>query len=677
MGLEDLYRLKSQVIEARSLHEKLQVLDKHPHVISFFSSPSYLKSFLAGLSPECEYVCKSVVAIGQGERVFSFDEKMSEGAAKLRQLLSDLLAIESFHKDLGGIIGYQLQMLALLSPKKTQSYAQFYPPETIDIRKDTPWVKEAIYQGIKHLPEIGEIYPLGGAGDRLRLTETETGKLLPASRLKFIGRTLLEGLIRDLEAREHLYEKLFGEKIVTPIAMMTSHEKDNHEHVLAICEENNWFNRPKESFTLFCQPSVPLITKEGNWCLNGPLTLLLKPGGHGVIWKLALQQRIFDWFYKKGRTKALIRQINNPIASIDYGILAFMGYGHTQKKAFGFASCPRKVLTKEGVNVLIKKEKKACVSNIEYCDFTKYGIEDAPCKEERVHSQFPSNTNILFANLREIESLAQKHPYPGLLLNFKKHAHFDPKKGDIISPTARVESTMQNIADYLEVDVSDTLSTYITFNHRHKTISAVKNNSEKEGLETPERCFRDFVKNAHDLLTNFCGYSLPSLTEAFPFLFTYHPSLGPLYSIIGQKLRGGRLETGSELSLELSDVWLENLHLKGSLLISSVSEIGAGRCIFKNVRVENQGINLNADQNVFWKSELDRKESLSIILNQNSELIADNIAFKGNQTIEVPANRRFVAKESAGQLQWEDLPSSSKPLWSYASTPQRDIILHL
>ena len=49
------------------------------------------------------------------------------------------------------------------------------------------------------LPEMGEIYPLGGAGDRLGLVDEVTGECLPVAMLPYCGRTLLEGLVRDLQ----------------------------------------------------------------------------------------------------------------------------------------------------------------------------------------------------------------------------------------------------------------------------------------------------------------------------------------------------------------------------------------------------------------------------------------------------------------------------------------------
>lgn len=49
------------------------------------------------------------------------------------------------------------------------------------------------------MPDLGEMYPLGGSADRLGLVDPNSGECLPAAMLPFCGRTLLEGLIRDLQ----------------------------------------------------------------------------------------------------------------------------------------------------------------------------------------------------------------------------------------------------------------------------------------------------------------------------------------------------------------------------------------------------------------------------------------------------------------------------------------------
>ncbi len=57
----------------------------------------------------------------------------------------------------------------------------------------------AAAQGLAALPFLAEIYPVGGAGDRLGLVDEATGECLPAAMLPYAGRTLMEVLIRDLQ----------------------------------------------------------------------------------------------------------------------------------------------------------------------------------------------------------------------------------------------------------------------------------------------------------------------------------------------------------------------------------------------------------------------------------------------------------------------------------------------
>lgn len=52
-----------------------------------------------------------------------------------------------------------------------------------------------------------------GAGDRLGLECEDTGECLPAAMLPYSGRTMLESLLRDLQAREHLYYRLTGRQV--------------------------------------------------------------------------------------------------------------------------------------------------------------------------------------------------------------------------------------------------------------------------------------------------------------------------------------------------------------------------------------------------------------------------------------------------------------------------------
>lgn len=639
-----------------SFREKNALLDSFPKVQKFFASQKEAFQVIQKWGEDRQVLLKQLIAIDQafpllGKRFWEKDG--------VQDLLDTLLELDYFYREIGGIVGYQEKVLSLLQKEKKQGFqeARFHPPVFRDISEETEGVKEAIQAGIDSLPFMAEIYPLGGAADRLHLV-SEKGEELPAAKLPFCGRTLLEGLIRDVQAREALYFAKHGVQLVTPIAIMTSFEKKNHEHVLKILEENHMFGRPKDSIRVFTQPLVPTIDEEGKWCLKGPLSPLFKPGGHGAIWKVAKDKKIFDWLASLGRTKAIVRQINNPLAGLDYGLIAFYGIGFRESQIFGFASCPRLLRSAEGVNVLVETKGHLVLSNIEYCDFAKYGIEDRPLKKEDSYSRFSSNTNILFVDLEAVSKAVEKNPFPGLLVNLKKGSFQDAKGEKKVQMMARLESTMQNIADVFEEEkgrLLDTRKTFVSYNHRHKTISTTKRGyiKGKELKETPENCLYDLLK-AHRELLESCGYLLPPergleeyLEKGPEVFFQYHPALGPLYADIRKRLQGGALGRGAELILEIADLSAKNLQLEGSLQIIAEEPLGKidsqgilhfqkqrASCLLENVTIRNRGVMWGKSE-PFWKGDFQRKETVKIILRGKSRFIARDICLEGSHTFEV------------------------------------------
>ncbi|MBN4066728.1 UTP--glucose-1-phosphate uridylyltransferase [Simkania negevensis] len=716
IGLEKsrlLVRLRALVAKlllARSFEEKIVLLNLLPGLVKKYSAFCRSASGFEFLPSEHEYLVKAILALGQGNIVFRMPSLPSDVDRKLPLLLDKLGEIEAFYADIGGVVGYHVKVLELTEGKDScdDVELEYRRPSFFDIRNDTPSVKNYLVQGVVNMPVMGEIYPIGGAGDRLGLFCDRTKEPLPAAKLLFCGRTLLEGMIRDLEARESLYYKLFGKRIFTPVAILTSEEKNNATHVREIFETQHWFGRPKESFFFFLQPSVPLITDQGGWCMEEPLKLSLKPGGHGVIWKLAKEQGVFDWFRAHGRSKALVRQINNPLAGVDHGLLAFSGFGCSENKLFGFASCGRSVGSAEGMLTLVRSNTpsgiKYAVSNVEYTDFKKRGLDDLPASLNSPYSLYPSNTNILFVDLDAVERAVDINPVPGMLVNMKSKFPFCDEEGDVrICSAGRLESTMQNISDSItttvakdfsakevaEEEIAKSLGSYLTFNRREKTIAVTKKSYQPGSydlLETPEGCLYQMVGNAHDLLVNWCEMELPDVADVVDhveqgpnFLFHYHPALGPLYSTIAQKIRRGRMAQGAELQLEISELEMVDVSIQGSLLVfadsvtgskdgNGVLQYGAGqaKCVLSNLSVVNRGMVCMANQ-PWWKNEIARKEALTIILHGDAEFVACDVSLEGNQVIEVPSGERMTAYYEKGELRFHTEPiTSDNPLWNFS-----------
>lgn len=690
--------------KSTSYSQKLNLLENTPSFKAFFNQNHPIIILYPSLSELERIAVASIIVINQASIVFNISHTTSHQLERLTPLLKELVNFETFYQEMGGIIGYHTKILELLYQQcidkdPSSIDKRIYQAQGFTLHDQTKEVDETIALGIRALPYMGEIYPIGGASDRLDLYDETTKKPLPLAMLNYQGESLLTRMIKDLQAREHLYFKIFDKQIITPIAMMTSDAKNNHHFVEQICEHHHWYHRPKDYFFLFEQPLAPVLTVEGNWSLLEPLQLNLKPSGHGVIWKLAKEKGLFDWFEKHKRPKALLRQMNNPTASVDYGIFSLIGLGYHEDKAFGFASCQRLVHAAEGVNVLIEQKKNNqyhyTISNIEYTEFKKYNLKDIPKNATSPYSAFPANTNILFIDLPTVKETITHCPIPGMLINMKSDVPFidsDGKKHMVKG--GRLESTMQNIADYIttsfdkpqNVESNLNLKTFLTYNVRHKTISVAKKSYRKNGPinETPEGCYYTLLQNNVELFAKYCMFSLPPLCSPQEFIdegpsvhITYHPALGPIYSIIAQKIQQGTLAKNSVLMLDISELEIFNLKLNGALIVQAEHPMGhmeqdhllhyshqSGKCTLINVTFENKGID-SQKKNSFWKNDLHFSEKFKLHLGKNSEFYAKDVVFKGDFEIHVPPNTKMIAKMAHDQTVLFEQHSLTKPSWHW------------
>jgi hypothetical protein len=684
-------KLKISLDKMESPIERVAYLSELDIVKNYLKNKKILNDFLNKSSDFDKLIILSIIAVGQASIVFAG----LDSEKQLKSLVESLTPAEKFFFQLGGLVAYHEMVLELLTNPSTPFESHYEKPPGFDFSQISKSVNDAIRWGIERMPQMGEIYPVGGAGDRLNLMDEQTGDHLPSALLPFLGKSLLEGLFRDLEGREYLYKKLFGKEVKIPVAMMTSFEKDNHARIFHLLENNHWFGRPKGSIFLFPQPLVPVLTQSGQWSMKGPLSVNFKPGGHGVIWKLAKDEGVFSWFESQGKFEGIVRQINNPLAGTDYGLLALYGVGSQGQKAFGFQTCQRLVHASEGMNVLIeKREEKGysyVISNIEYTDFKAHGIQDRPEKMGSPFSKFPANTNILFVNFKAVAAASRDNPLPGKLLNFKTKETFIEPDGTVKSVlSGRLESTMQNIADSFadhferphEGQKMLPLRTFVTYNDREKTISVTKKLYKKEGEleETPEGAYFQLLQNHRQLLQKYCQFDVPEIGDKNIYLetgpdmiFLFHPSLGPLWSVIAQKIQGGKLFCGSEMQLEIAEVEIKDLSLQGSLLIRG--DIQSSKVVLSNVRVKNKGID-RSEQNCFWKNQIQRKESLKIYLAKESEFFASDVTVIGDWDLHVPEGYRMTAVQVEGHAKF-NLEKIQEPLacWSYHFDEEQQIVI--
>jgi len=680
-------QLHSDIMACSSYGQKLELVSALPYVKDFFSKNPALESACKSLPVQGQYLVRAVVAINQGPTVFyGFEEGQS-----LEHFVEQLEPTERFYSYMGGIVGYHVKTLQLmqdqLENKQEAVAVTVSAPPMTDVRQESPATRKMVRDGVNHFDTMAEVYVVGGAGDRLALIDEKTKQPLPVARLEFAGHSLLENLVRDLQAREFFTYKLTGKQHVTPIVLMTSKEKQNDTHIKALLEERHYFGRPESSIFRIKQPMTPVIAVDGLWAVSAPLEVILKPGGHGVIWKLCDEYGAFDWLEKQKRDYLIIRQINNPLAGLDSNLFLLAGYGRELDMAFGFESIPRIKGMSEGMNMLKEyADGQKTISNIEYTDFAKAKISTDS-------ADFPANTNILYANMQEVKKASKKLPLPGFLVNMK-HPVQTLRAGQMVQRNgARLESTMQNIADV--ITSKDKLNTFVLLNSREKTLSVTKKAFDGKSLpETPEGCFYDLMKENLTLLRS-CGFDAAPLNSHADYIeqgpsaiFSYHPALGPLYSVIAQKINQGKLFHNAELEIEVQEVAITNLSVDGSLRILAENVMGAvvdnelqfnrnvGRAVLKNVQIKNQGID-RAQKNGCHKAEICRKECCTIELLGDSEVVANDVVIEGSFELVVESGTRATltqGKDGKVEVSVGPLPTDALN-WKYAFDADNNILL--
>ncbi len=675
----------------QGLEEKVEWMQKDPLVVDSFGRFAEIGYVLSQDRLESTYVLALTVLLGQFDHLFNRFEHQEDRMKALRQLLDLFVSTEQFYRPIGGLLGYYGQVLRFLATSNEESFKNLLPPPASDMRQKTKDVWRYCYEGVRRLGEMAEIFAVGGAGDRLKLIDPVMGAPLPAARLVFCGRTLLEWLFRDLEALEYWHYIVFGKELSVPVLLMTSHEKNNAEEIQRLGKEHGWFGKSPECIFQVIQPLVPVVTVDGQFACTGPLQLLAKPGGHGVIWKLASDAGAFEWLAKRNVSSAIVRQINNPLGGLDHLVFSLFGLGLEEKKTFGFAAIPAHPGFAEGLNVLVvTKAMEAGISNIEYTKFDALRKSNPHLLE----GECPANTNILFADLKALVQALKKLPIPGMVVNAKSEGIVTEGAERVCRPVVRLESMMQSIADAMMVPIETPiregcLPTFVAVYDRAKAMSVTKRSLLDGGslFETPESCLYDWFCACRTLLIETCSFELPEEISLTKFLekgpncsFFFHQALGPIWEVIGQKISGGRFYSGAEVELEIAELFARDLSVRGSFRLLCQDVVGhtdaegrrhfsphVGRAFLKNVSVDNDGV-LPASLSAHLNRSVERESSCTIRLIGASELVAENVVIRGYFSLTVRDGTRVTLRQRPdGGVDSIEEPYTA-PSWHYSVT---------
>lgn len=399
------------------------------------------------------YLKKTVFEIGQGH-IFEVFSNGKLDQLRWQSLMLWLDEIDQFFLPIGGLKGLEKKITEMLYHEAEIPFEAYpYIPKKPDFDENN------FKKGISYQKNLIEVVVLGGAAERLNFKDEVTQEPLPAFLYPFMGKTLLEWIILDIQSKERLMEELFGESELTPIVLMTSVSKNNKKLLLSFLEEKKFFDRPKSSFFLLEQPLVPYVDRQGKWCLDELQNIQKAPCGHGAVWKLLHDSKELESVIKE-KTHVLVRQINNPVLSFFDTLPLFVQTTLDSPAELALLVTDTLPGAKEG-KIILKKNGR--FTNLEYI-------------HNEVSDLFGfANVNAILMKVDVLNSSVFQNPFPGFLLNFKGKER------------ARPEMSMQNIVDSIE----DILVVHFP---RQYAISAIKR--EGEGLETADAAV-SIIKNLY------------------------------------------------------------------------------------------------------------------------------------------------------------------------------------
>ena len=125
-----------------------------------------------------------------------------------------------------------------------------------------------------------------------------------------------------------------------------------------------------------------------------------------------------------------------------------------------------------------------------------------------------------------------------------------------------------------------------------------------------------------------------------------------------------------------------SLHVIAKEVLGEKNEAGtilysdsAGRCILRNVTVQNQGIDRCA-QKSYWEGEITRFELCVITICGDGEFIAENVTLCGELRIEVESGTKVTAYEENGELKFKrERLSGVRKGWIYHLSDDGSILL--
>ncbi|XP_044475492.1 UDP-sugar pyrophosphorylase-like [Mangifera indica] len=435
--------------------------------------------------------------------------------------------------------------------------------------------------GVKEAKNAAFVLVAGGLGERLGYNGIKLA--LPAETTT--GTCFLQHYIECILALQDASCQLTeGECKEIPFAIMTS--DDTHSRTLELLESNSYFGMKPSQVKLLKQEKVACLDDNDARLALDPKNkyrIQTKPHGHGDVHSLLYSSGLLKTWHDTGVRWILFFQDTN--ALLFKGIPASLGVSATKQLHVNSLAVPRKA--KEaigGITKLTHADGRSVVINVEYNQLDPLlratGHPDGDVNCETGYSPFPGNINQLILELGPY--LEELKKTGGAIKEFVNPKYKDSTKTAFKSST-RLECMMQDYPKTLPPSARvgfTAMDTWLAY-------SPVKNNPEDAAKVPKGNPYHSAtsgemaIYRANSLILRKAGVQVGEPVqevfngqevEVWPRI-TWKPKWGLIFSDIKKKVgKSCSVSQKSTLVIKGRKVFLEDLHLDGTLIVDAVDE---------------------------------------------------------------------------------------------------------
>ena len=566
-----------------------------------------LKKMLADYShfePRHLEAIKILFALGQDGLFAGWAAPGTEDELK-KNFLDQVIAAENAYP--GGLAKYQRNAIKTIdnSVRGVNPFKGLAPevPDIVNIdttRNIDDRYKELERHGLSIADKLSIVLVAGGRGDRLGYNGIKIG--IPVDLIT--GRRYVEHFLEGKKAIEE------ARNTRIPFAVMTS--DDNHETTKKLFQELGYsvlsedngmtvMDKDGDAVNLMMQGLVPAVKNvNGDFALESPYKLLVKPHGHGDVHMLVKQHGLIDEWIKAGKKYTVFIQDTN--GQVLNAILSGLAVSDENRLDLSFVTVQRDAGEAAGAIIKLSnpRNKKDIVCNVEYNQLSPL-LQEAKGTDDVADpatgkSPYPANLNVYFIENGAYKETLEKTE--GIMPEFANPKFTDSSK-TTFQPT-RLETMMQDIAMLLPEAATVGVVNYLD---KRAIFSPVKNSFEGAVKKVETGNYPDHMATGEGdhyrhnrRLLSFAGMrvneeGIQKLSQGkIPYRegakVSFYRNFATTAADVLSKVKGGSITDRSVLVINGEDVYLEDVNIDGALIISTAPGVSLR---IKDLEVRNNG----------------------------------------------------------------------------------------